>query len=130
CLKRQCPFYKRCFVYKARGLTRTADVIVLNHSLVFSDLNIESGVLPPYNEVVFDEAHKLEDVATEHLACEITPRRIYRILNKLFRVQQGSAAGKGLLAALLTNIEQSRSGFDEGILENIRNHILAAMQAI
>ena len=130
CLKRQCPFYKRCFVYKARGLTRTADVVVLNHSLVFSDLNIESGVLPPYNEIVFDEAHKLEDVATEHLACEVTPRRIYRILNKLFRVAQGSAASKGLLAALLANVELSRKDFSESIYDTIKNHILQAMQAI
>jgi Rad3-related DNA helicase len=130
CLKRQCPFYKRCFVYKARGLTRTADVVVLNHSLVFSDLNIESGVLPPYNEIIFDEAHKLEDVATEHLACEVTPKRIYRVLNKLFRVAHGSAAGKGVLAALLANLELSRSNFTDTLLETIKTHILAAMQAI
>ena len=39
CLKRACPFYKRCFVYKARALAKTADVVVLNHALVFSSLN-------------------------------------------------------------------------------------------
>ncbi len=130
CLKRQCPFYKRCFVYKARGLTRTADVVVLNHSLVFSDLNLESGVLPPYNEIVFDEAHKLEDVATEHLACEVTPKRIYRVLNKLYRIPHGGTAGKGVLAALLANVDQSSHEIKSDILEQIRTHILAAMQAI
>ena len=130
CLKRQCPFYKRCFVYKARGKTRDADLVVLNHSLVFSDLNLENGTLPAYSEIVFDEAHKLEDVATDHLATEITPKRIYRILNRLFRVAQGSAAGKGLLPTLLMNIEQSRGDFAEALLTSIRDHILTAMQAV
>lgn len=130
CLKRQCPFYKRCFVYKARGKTRDADLVVLNHSLVFSDLNLENGTLPAYSEIVFDEAHKLEDVATDHLATEITPKRIYRILNRLFRVAQGSAAGKGLLPTLLMNLEQSRGDFPEALLTSIRDHILTAMQAV
>ena len=130
CLKRQCPFYKRCFVYKARGKTRDADLVVLNHSLVFSDLNLENGTLPAYSEIVFDEAHKLEDVATDHLATEITPKRIYRILNRLFRVAQGSTAGKGLLPTLLMNIEQSRGDFSEALLTSIRDHILTAMQAV
>ena len=53
------------YYHLVRRLTRTADVVVLNHALVFSDLNVESGVLPPYNEIIFDEGHKLEDVATE-----------------------------------------------------------------
>ena len=130
CLKRQCPFYNRCFVYKARGIARTADVVVLNHALVFSDLNLEGGALPPYNEIVFDEAHKLEDIATDHLACEITPKRTYKILNRLFRTSGGSAAGKGLLPALLAHVEQCRSEFTEDLQLSIREHIIAAMQAI
>ncbi|HYG77754.1 MAG TPA: DEAD/DEAH box helicase, partial [Planctomycetota bacterium] len=130
CLKRQCPFYKRCFVYKARGLTRGADLVVLNHAMVFADLNLESGTLPKYSEIVFDEAHKLEDIATDHLASEITPKRIYKILNRLFRVAQGSAAGKGLLPTLLANLEMARGEFKEEMITSIREHILAVMQAI
>ena len=113
CLKRSCPFYKRCFVYKARGLAKTADVVVLNHALVFSALNNESGTLPKYGEIVFDEAHKLEEVATDHLACEIAPRRMYRILNRLFRTSNSSGAGKGLLPTLLSYVEQARSEFGD-----------------
>ncbi len=130
CLKRQCPFYKRCFVYKARGLAHAADVVVLNHALVFSDLNLDQGALPAYNEIVFDEAHKLEDVATEHLGTEVTPRRIYKIFNRLFRASQGSSAGKGLLPTLLMHLEQARGEFTEPMLQSIRDHILAAMSAI
>src|SRR5579862_1283907 len=129
CLKRACPFYKRCFVYKARGLAKSADVVVLNHALVFSSLNAEAGALPKYGEIVFDEAHKLEEVATDHLACEIAPRRGYKILNRLYRVGAGGA-GKGLLPTLLMYIEQAHSEFKEDIHQKIRDCILAAMQAI
>ena len=130
CLKRQCPFYKRCFVYKARGTARSADLVVLNHALVFSDLNLEGGALPPYSEIVFDEAHKLEDVATEHLACEITPKRIYKILSRLCRTAHAGGVGKGLLPALLMQLEQARSEFPEPLLLSIRQHVLDAIQAI
>jgi len=130
CLRRQCSFYHNCFVYKARALARGANVVVLNHALVFAELNLEAGSLPPYNEIVFDEAHKLEDVATDHLATEVTPRRIYRILNRLFRQPHGSAAGKGLLPTLLANLEQARSDIPKAALEAARAHILAAMQAV
>ena len=130
CLYRHCPFYTRCFVYRARGLAKTANVVVLNHALVFADLNREAGALPPYNEIVFDEAHKLEDAATEHLACEVTPRRTYSILNRLFRTTPGSAAGKGLLPTLLAYLEQAKSEFPPPLLASIREHILAAMQAV
>lgn len=130
CLSRACPFYHRCFVYKARATARTADVVVCNHALVFADLNKENGSLPPYGEIVFDEAHTLEDVATEHLACEITPRRLYRILSKLFRTSQGSSAGKGLLPALLFQLEAARNEFPDPLFETIREHVLNALQAV
>ncbi len=130
CLKRACPFYKRCFVYKARGLAKTADVVVLNHALVFSALNNETGTLPHYGEIVFDEAHKLEEVATDHLACEIAPRRMYRILNRLFRSSNSSGAGKGLLPTLLTYVDQARGDFGDTLHEQIRTHLLETMQAI
>ncbi|MEI6236002.1 MAG: helicase C-terminal domain-containing protein [Planctomycetota bacterium] len=130
CLKRACPFYKRCFVYKARGLAKAADVVVLNHALVFSALNSESGMLPRYGEIVFDEAHKLEEVATDHLACEIAPRRIYRILNRLYRASGSTGAGKGLLPTLLSSIEQARSEFGDTLHEQIRTHLLETMQAV
>ncbi|HEY3322971.1 MAG TPA: helicase C-terminal domain-containing protein [Planctomycetota bacterium] len=130
CLSRNCPFFKRCFLYKARALTRGVEIVVLNHALVFAELNTEAGTLPPYQEIVFDEAHKLEDVATEHLATEVTPRRLYRILNRLYRISHGSSAGKGLLSTLLAGVEQARTAIPQVRYEAIRDHILNTMQAI
>ena len=130
CLSRQCPFFSRCFVYRARALARTADVVVLNHALVFAEMGLEAGTLPPYHEVIFDEGHTLEDVATEHLACEVTPRRVRQILHRLFRTQPGSTAGKGLLPSLLFQLEQSRSALGKALGQSVRQHALEAVQAV
>jgi ATP-dependent DNA helicase DinG len=129
CLSRQCPHFNKCFVYRARALARAADVVVANHALVFAELGLE-GTFPPYHEIVFDEAHTLEDVATEHLACEVTPRRVSRILHRLFRAPPGSTAGKGLLPSLLFQLEQNRHEFPEPLFVLIREHILEAIQVL
>lgn len=75
CTKRECPFYDSCNFYKAKKDNATADVIITNHALFFADLGvkIETGfemqdlVLPQFDFVVFDEAHNLEDVASDYL---------------------------------------------------------------
>ena len=97
---------------------------------MFSDLNVESGSLPPTGEIVFDEAHKLEDVATDHLASEITPRRVYKILNRLFRTAQGQTSGRGLLPTLLGNIEMARGEFQSEMADAMRERMLRAIQAV
>jgi ATP-dependent DNA helicase DinG len=130
CLGRQCPHFNKCFVYRARALAREAQVIVVNHALVFAELGLENGTLPPYHEIVFDEAHTLEDVATEHLACEVTPRRINKILHRLFRAGGGSNAGKGLLPSLLFQLDMAKKEFPDDLFTNLREHVLAAIQAV
>lgn len=69
-----CPYYEKCFYYKAKKNAETSSIIVTNHALVFSDAEIRwenhedystSVILPPYQILVLDEAHKIEDEATE-----------------------------------------------------------------
>ena len=101
CLRAKCPHFEQCFYQKARRDAAAADVIVANHSLLFSDLAVRRAagnysapaVLPPYKRVILDEAHNLEDAATEHLGATVTRRGVFRVLNRLDK------RGKGLLAA-------------------------------
>ena len=73
CTGARCPLYDACFVTRARREAAECQLIVVNHALFFADLalklrgggELELGVLPPYDVVIFDEAHALEDVATE-----------------------------------------------------------------
>ncbi|MEW6308566.1 MAG: helicase C-terminal domain-containing protein [Bacillota bacterium] len=56
-----------CFVQAARRSAQAAHIVVVNHSLLLSDIRTGNSILPPYRQLVLDEAHNLEEVATEHL---------------------------------------------------------------
>ncbi len=76
CLGSDCTFWDECYVQKARRRAQDADIIVVNHHLFFADLALKSGgygeVLPEYDAVVFDEAHHIEQVATEYFGVQIS----------------------------------------------------------
>lgn len=96
CLGRRCPRYDECFFYAARREIEGADLIIVNHHLYFSDLALRdahAGILPAHDAVIFDEAHALEDVATEHLGRAITEAQVHFYLDGLH-----GRGGKGLLA--------------------------------
>lgn len=101
CLRAKCPHFEQCFYQKARREAAAADVIVANHSLLFSDIAVRRiqqnytapAVLPPYKRVILDEAHNIEEAATEHLGAAVSRRGLMRILNRLDR------RNKGLLSA-------------------------------
>ncbi len=104
-LKTKCQFYNECFFYRARRKAASADILVSNHHLLFSDLAVravygasENAVLPTYDRIIFDEAHNIEEVATNYFGVSITYLGILRILNKLYRRKDGQE--KGLLPFL------------------------------
>jgi ATP-dependent DNA helicase DinG len=71
----RCPYFERCFVTQARRLAERAELILVNHSLYFADRalrNAGARVLPDHDAVIFDEAHQLEDVATEHFGSRVS----------------------------------------------------------
>jgi ATP-dependent DNA helicase DinG len=85
CIGKRCPFFKPCFYFRARARAHEADVVVTNHSLVFADLRADHRILPRYNKLVFDEAHHLEEQATQHLGEEIQFARCITVLTRLVR---------------------------------------------
>ncbi|MEL7497882.1 MAG: helicase C-terminal domain-containing protein [Planctomycetota bacterium] len=87
CMGRKCPTYEQCFYYKARKRLQNADVMIVNHALFFSDLGLRRmgiNLLPDYDVVILDEAHTVEDVASDHLGLSITKGQIEYTLNKLY----------------------------------------------
>ncbi|MCS6971325.1 MAG: helicase C-terminal domain-containing protein [Planctomycetota bacterium] len=96
CLGRKCPHYERCFFYGTRERMRQAHLLVVNHHLYCSDLGLQErggGLLPPHDAVIFDEAHALEGIASEHLGLTVTAAQVRWYLDTLWSVR-----GKGLLA--------------------------------
>ena len=55
----------KCFLKLAREQAGNSDVVVINHSLLMADLNSSGSVLPDFGALIIDEAHHLEDQATQ-----------------------------------------------------------------
>ena len=84
CLGQKCPDYDPCFITRMRQRALDADVIVVNHHLFFADLALRNGaygaVLPDYAAVILDEAHQIEDVASEYFGAQISNYQIDDLL--------------------------------------------------
>src|SRR5499426_188774 len=80
CLGTKCKDYDRCFLTIMRQKAMEADIVVVNHLLFFADLAIRksdvAAILPDYSAVIFDEAHELEDVATDYFGFHISNFRL------------------------------------------------------
>jgi ATP-dependent DNA helicase DinG len=106
CTRLKCPHFERCFLFQARRRAAEADVVVVNHHLLASDLAVrivsdnwqEAAVLPPYRRLVLDEAHHLEDVAAQHLGSQVSMLGVQRLLGRLER------NGRGLLPTLAAEL--------------------------
>src|SRR5579872_4212096 len=87
CIMEACDFFgpERCHQMRAREVARHADIVVVNHALFFSDLALGGGIIPPYDYVILDEAHQIEEWATAAFASSISRAAIGRLQQKLAR---------------------------------------------
>ncbi len=87
CLMEACEFFgpEHCYHMYAREAARHADIVVVNHALFFSDLALGGGLIPPYDYVVLDEAHQIEEWATAAFTSSISRASIGRLQQKMDR---------------------------------------------
>jgi len=93
CTRLSCPHYYDCFYFKVRREAASANIIVVNHHLLFSDINIKrksdnyrlNVLIPPFRRVIFDEAHNLEDVATSYFGEQFSRYTFTRNFKKVGR---------------------------------------------
>jgi Rad3-related DNA helicase len=81
CSGRRCSYYQSCPVEVARGKAQSADIVVVNHALLLASAG--TTVLPEHEHVIIDEAHNLEDVATDQLGREVTSNSVRGLLRLL-----------------------------------------------
>lgn len=97
CQRVKCQYFDKCFLFAARRKAAQADVIVVNHHLLLSDIAVrrvtqnweDAAVLPPYTRLIVDEGHHLEDAAGSHLGATITRRGLDRLFARLERRGRG-----------------------------------------
>ena len=98
CVGRSCALYDHSFFFKARREAEKAQILVANHHLLFAHLSTggnASGVMPPFDAVVIDEAHGIEDVASSYLGAEVSNLGVA----KLIELVASRRSGKTLLAS-------------------------------
>jgi ATP-dependent DNA helicase DinG len=106
CLRGHCPYQEECFWVQARKAAFEAQIVISNHYLFCADLAVRRHhdfdddrlVLPPYEHVVFDEAHHLETVAAEYLGLRLDEGETRRFCERL--LHREGRWGMGWLSSL------------------------------
>jgi ATP-dependent DNA helicase DinG len=120
CLGSSCPNYEPCFITQMRRRALESDIVIVNHHLFFADLALrrqtqnapDVGVLPEATAVVFDEAHELEEIASNYFGVSVSNLRfedLARDVEILLRAKQALSAALTAAAQLLR--ERSRMFF-------------------
>ena len=131
CLRAKCPHFEECFYQRARRDAATADVLVVNHHLLFSDLAVRRAqgnytapaVLPHYRRLILDEAHNLEEAATRHLGATVSRRGLFRVLRRL------ENRGKGVLPSLHSALEAGRGDLlAQAALDLLADRLIPALE--
>jgi ATP-dependent DNA helicase DinG len=128
CARVRCEFYADCFFYKARRMASQADILVVNHALLLSDLALRritdnysaAAVLPPCDRLILDEAHHIEDVATSYFSGQVTRFAFARILNRLRHPRK---ADKGLLPRLFVQLGDKLPDRCDTLYQNLHRQI-------
>lgn len=80
CLGGDCPDYGRCHVMKARRAAQEAELVIINHHLLFADMALRGeghgDLLPSANAFIIDEAHQLPEVATQFFGLTLGSRQL------------------------------------------------------
>jgi ATP-dependent DNA helicase DinG len=83
CLGQQCPQYSNCFVTKMRQRAAESDIVIVNHHLLCADASVKQSnygeVIPECHYAVVDEAHQLEEVATQYFGIAVSNFRVEEI---------------------------------------------------
>jgi ATP-dependent DNA helicase DinG len=129
-LGKRCAYYERCFVTRMRSSASDAQVILANHHLFFADLALkaawpEAQVLPPYEVVIFDEAHQIEEVATEFFGVQVSSQRLFALARDIGKCAAGGSAAWALVGARIGSIHRRLLAASEAFGDVLRDRLPA-----
>jgi ATP-dependent DNA helicase DinG len=120
CLGQSCPDWERCFVTTMRRKALESDIVIVNHHLFFADLNIkqqaanapDAGILPEAAFVIFDEAHELEEIASNYFGIGLSTQRIDELTRDVdIMLKAKKASSSAIENACITLKERSHMFF-------------------
>ncbi len=115
CSGQKCRNFDACFVTKVRQQALQSDIIIVNHHLFFADLALRQGdfgsVLPDYAILIFDEAHELEDVATQYFGVMASNYRIEELARDTDRVLIETGTSSTFLSDQISKLSERSKDF-------------------
>jgi len=117
CTGQKCPQFNECFVTAMHQRAKEADLIIVNHHLFFADLALKQddfgSILPEYSAVVFDEAHEMEDTASDYFGRQISNYRFEELARDADQTLRLLKLGSASLLRRTQRIrEKSRTFFE------------------
>ena len=111
CLGQTCPNWEQCFITSMRRKALESDIVIVNHHLFFADLSIkqqaagapDAGILPEAAAVIFDEAHELEDIASQYFGIALSNARF----DELARDTDSMLRAKGVSTSAIESATQT-----------------------
>jgi len=101
CLGSECPEFEQCFVARARRNAQEADIVVVNHHLLFADMAIkQSGfgeVLPGAGIFIVDEAHQAPETASRFFSVTLSARQVQDLCRDFVAESSGVSGAMGQL---------------------------------
>lgn len=123
CLGADCPSFEECFVAKARKQAQDADIVVVNHHLLFADMAIkQSGfgeVLPGASVFVIDEAHQAPDIASQFFSSSISARQVSELCRDVLAEAGELSGALGTVRQPVLDCQQALKELQAGIAEHL-----------
>ncbi len=95
CLGTECPRYDDCFVTRMRQRAAESDVVIVNHHLLCADAAVRQNafgeVIPAFTRAILDEAHQLEDIATQYFGFNVSTWRVEELARDVERLVAAGA---------------------------------------
>jgi ATP-dependent DNA helicase DinG len=125
CLGRECDRYEDCFVTRARANAAQADVLLVNHHLFFADLAMRTSragveILPEPDVVIFDEAHAIEDVATEYFGLQVSSYRVEELARDATRAVSDRPDLGSMMKQATGELRKSGERFFAAVADGLR----------
>jgi ATP-dependent DNA helicase DinG len=115
CLGTECQQYDACFVTRMRQRAAESDVVIVNHHLLCADAAVRQSnygeVIPAFNRVVLDEAHQLEDIATQYFGFSVSNYRFEELARDVERLTVADRKAKDEIVKALEKLRNHARAF-------------------
>lgn len=126
CPHMECPYFKKCFFFKARKQLGEAQVLVVNHHLLIAeiaarlrpDFQEDKSLLPKFSRLIVDEAHHLEEISLESFSVRLDRLDLIRYLGRIHSEKQPHKSWLGLLKIALS-LKRKKLSSDAALLLDI-----------